>query len=109
MRTSNILVPIAAAGIVAASPLDFQERAVNTCTIKSIQSVVTQLNPSVATPYCQSLLKVSTKTVNKTIKPSTPSKIYKTASTTKTVTSTQYVERSLKNRQRSRISKSDQR
>ncbi|THY21760.1 hypothetical protein D6D01_06444 [Aureobasidium pullulans] len=88
MRASNILVPMAAAGIVAGSPLDFQERAANTCTIKSIQSVVTKLNPSVATPYCQSLLKISTKTVNKTVTPSVPSKVVKTATVSKTVTST---------------------
>ena len=91
MRASNILVPMAAAGMVAGSPLDFQERAANTCTIKSIQSVVTKLSPSVATPYCQSLLKVSTKTVNKTIKAPTPSKHVVTATVSKVVTSTKYV------------------
>lgn len=91
MRASNILLPMAAAGMVAGSPLDFQERAANTCTIKSIQTVVTKLNPSIATPYCQSLLKVSTKTVNKTIKAPTPSKHVVTATVSKTVTSTKYV------------------
>ena len=91
MRASNILIPMAAAGMVAGSPLDFQERAANTCTIKSIQSVVTKLSPSVATPYCQSLLKISTKTVNKTIKAPTPSKHVVTATVSKIVTSTKYV------------------
>jgi hypothetical protein len=92
MRASNILVPMAAASMVAGSPLDFQERAVNTCTIKSIQSVVNNLSPSVATPYCQSLLKISTKTVDKTIKATSPSKIVVTATVSRTVTSTEYVE-----------------
>jgi hypothetical protein len=91
MRASNILVPMAAASMAAGSPLDFQERAVNTCTIKSIQSVVNNLSPSVATPYCQSLLKISTKTVDKTIKATSPSKIVVTATVSRTVTSTEYV------------------
>jgi hypothetical protein len=91
MRASNILVPIAAASLVAGSPLGFQERAVDTCTIRSIQTVVNNLSPSVATPYCQSLLKVSTKTVNKTVKAATPSKVIVTATVSKTVTSTAYV------------------
>ncbi|KAH0187029.1 hypothetical protein KCU99_g1355, partial [Aureobasidium melanogenum] len=88
MRASNILLPIAAASMVAGSPLNFEERDANTCTIKSIQSVVTKLSPSVATPYCQSLLKVSTKTVTKTLKPSVPSKHVVTATVHKTITST---------------------
>lgn len=91
MRASNILLPIAAASMVAGSPLNFEERDANTCTIKSIQSVVTKLSPSVATPYCQSLLKVSTKTVTKTLKPSVPSKHVVTATVHKTITSTKYV------------------
>ena len=92
MRASDILLPIAAASIVAGSPLNFEDRDANTCTIKSIQSVVTKLNPSVAVPYCQSLLKVSTKTVTKTLKPSIPSKHVVTATVSKTVTSTRCVE-----------------
>ncbi|KAH0368681.1 hypothetical protein KCU65_g3837, partial [Aureobasidium melanogenum] len=88
MRASDILLPIAAASIVAGSPLVFEERAANTCTIKSIQSVVTKLNPAIATPYCQSLLKISTKTITKTLKPSIPSKHVVTATVHKTVTST---------------------
>ena len=91
MRASNILVPMAAASMVAGSPLDFQERAANTCTIKSVQSVVNNLSPTVATPYCQSLLKISTKTVDKTIKATSPSKIVVTATVSRTVTSTEYV------------------
>ncbi|KAH0356264.1 hypothetical protein KCU83_g1160, partial [Aureobasidium melanogenum] len=91
MRASNILLPIAAASLVAGSPLNFEERDTNTCTIKSIQSVVAKLNPSVATPYCQSLLKISTKTVTKTSKPSVPSKHVVTATVHKTVTSTKKV------------------
>ncbi|KAH0399264.1 hypothetical protein KCU89_g6386, partial [Aureobasidium melanogenum] len=91
MRASNILLPIAAVSMVAGSPLNFEERDANTCTIKSIQSVVTKLSPSVATPYCQSLLKVSTKTVTKTLKPAVPSKHVVTATVHKTITSTQKV------------------
>ncbi|KAK6007348.1 hypothetical protein QM012_006356 [Aureobasidium pullulans] len=87
MRASGILLPLAAASMVAGSPLNFEERDANTCTIKSIQSVVTKLSPSVAAPYCQSLLKISTKTVTKTLKPSTPSKHVTTATVTKKVTS----------------------
>ncbi|KAG9840725.1 hypothetical protein KCU98_g8634, partial [Aureobasidium melanogenum] len=90
MRASDILLPIAAASMVAGSPLNFEERDANTCTIKSIQSVVTKLSPSVATPYCQSLLKISTKTVIKTLKPSVPSKHVVTATVHKTVTSTNF-------------------
>jgi hypothetical protein len=88
MRASSILVPMAAASIVAGSPLEFQERAVNTCTFNSVHSVVAKLNPTVATPYCQSLLKIATRTVNKTVRPSTPSKIVKVSTVSKTVTST---------------------
>lgn len=91
MRASDILLPIVAAGMVAGSPLNLEERGANTCTIKSIQSVVTKLNPSVATPYCQSLLKISTKTVTKTLRPSITSKHVVTATVSKTVTSTKYV------------------
>ncbi|KAG9583279.1 hypothetical protein KCU97_g10702, partial [Aureobasidium melanogenum] len=91
MRASDILLPIAAASLVAGSPLNFEERDANTCTIKSIQSVVAKLNPSVATPYCQSFLKISTKTVTKTLKPSVPSKHVVTATVHKTVTSTKKV------------------
>ncbi|KAG9524474.1 hypothetical protein KCU93_g6218, partial [Aureobasidium melanogenum] len=91
MRASNILLPIAAVSMVAGSPLNFEERDANTCTIKSIQSVVTKLSPSVATPYCQSLLKVSTKTVTKTLKPAVPSKHVVTATVHKTITSTKKV------------------
>ena len=61
MHFSNYVLPLAASSLALASPLE--QRAPQSCTIKSIQQIVTAVWKPSAVPFCNLYLSVPAKTV----------------------------------------------
>lgn len=90
MRTSALLLPLAAAGLVAASPIEERAATPSACGTShpKIHSAIKNAKPSIITPYCQSIMHKTTKTVTKTASKVATVTVHKTVSAAKTVTNT---------------------
>jgi len=88
MRTTSLLLPFAVVGLVAASPLEDRAATPSACGTShpKIHSAIKNAKPTIATPYCQSVMKKTTKTMTKTASKVATVTVHKTVSATKTVT-----------------------